>query len=118
MTDSQIEFYWAQIGDSGPEPVAVKRDAEGRRLAYTCGCADPFVLDQPDSVAVLIARPGEDGYSATPGMDPITPLQAPATPVARMAAAEEREHQIQRDLARGIPHRWQRFGDRRADHGA
>ncbi len=56
MTD-KTAFYWAIIGDSAPEPVAVTGEP-GARLAYTIGCPDPFEVDVPDTNIELL-RPRE-----------------------------------------------------------
>jgi hypothetical protein len=50
---SKSEFWWATVAGADCEPVeVVKKD--GERLAYTCGCGDPFYLDRPDCPAVLV----------------------------------------------------------------
>lgn len=49
MPDGKDEskFFWASIAGARPEPIEVTT-LDGRRVAYTCGCADPFDLDAPD----------------------------------------------------------------------
>ena len=44
---AKSQFYWASIAGADPEPVEVSK-LDGRRVAYTCGCADPFFLDEKD----------------------------------------------------------------------
>lgn len=54
MTDSRkAEFWWASVAGAKCEPVEVAMK-EGERVAYTCGCADPFYLDRPDCPVVLV----------------------------------------------------------------
>ena len=39
-------FYWAVVGDGNPEPVAVTEEG-GVRKAFTIGCPDPYMIDEP-----------------------------------------------------------------------
>ena len=60
------EFWWASVAGADSEPVeVVKKD--GERLAYTCGCGDPFYLDRPDCPVILIEDEAMDR--------PMTPKQ-------------------------------------------
>lgn len=47
------EFWWASIAGADCEPVEVTK-LNGERVAYTCGCTDPFYLDRPDCPVLLI----------------------------------------------------------------
>ena len=86
---SKSEFWWATIAGADCEPVEVTT-LNGKRVAYTCGCGDPFPLDEPDSVCVLV-----DG-----------PERRPLTPAQELAAKEERERQMEADRKKGIKHSW------------
>lgn len=44
MTDRKAEFYWASVAGADPEPVELVI-IDGRKAIYTCGCGDPFFLD-------------------------------------------------------------------------
>ena len=46
--ERKSRFAWASIGGAEPEPVELT-ELEGHPVAYTCGCADVFFLDEPDS---------------------------------------------------------------------
>ena len=50
--ERKTEFWWASIHGADPEPVE-KTEHEGRPCVYTCGCADPFYLDEG---AILFVR--------------------------------------------------------------
>lgn len=94
------EFYWAVVGDANPEPVAVVVEG-GKRVAYTCGCPDPFDVDGPDARIVLIGTSGRH--------EPAAPLRAPPTPNEVRAQDAVREAQIKADKRRGITHGHRRF---------
>lgn len=55
-TPRKTQFYWASIAGADTEPVEVTT-LNGERVAYTCGCGDPFYLDKPDCPVVLVADP-------------------------------------------------------------
>lgn len=54
MTERKAKFCWASIAGSDPEPVELV-SIDGRRAIYTCGCADPFYLDDA-SMPVRMGR--------------------------------------------------------------
>lgn len=45
--ERKTEFWWASIAGADPEPVE-RCEIDGRPAVYTCGCADPFYLDEKD----------------------------------------------------------------------
>jgi hypothetical protein len=47
-----VEFYWASVAGAQPEPVEVT-ELNGRKVAYTCGCADAFDLEDPNCPVTL-----------------------------------------------------------------
>lgn len=49
----KAKFCWASIAGADPEPVEMV-SIDGRAAIYTCGCADPFYLDD----ASMPVRPG------------------------------------------------------------
>lgn len=54
MSLRKAKFCWASIAGADPEPVELTR-IDGRPAIYTCGCADPFYLDDT-SVPVRLGR--------------------------------------------------------------
>lgn len=54
MTERKAKFCWASIAGADPEPVELVR-IDGRPAIYTCGCADPFYLDDR-AVPVRLGR--------------------------------------------------------------
>lgn len=50
----KAKFCWASIAGSDPEPVELGL-VNGRHAIYTCGCADPFYLDDK-AVPVRLGR--------------------------------------------------------------
>lgn len=44
MSERKAKFCWASIAGADPEPVELVR-IDGRLAIYTCGCADPFYLN-------------------------------------------------------------------------
>lgn len=102
------KFYWAVVGNASPEPVAVV-DEEGRRVAYTCGCPDPFVVDGADARIQLIPCvtnkfAPEASYLAEP-----EPMQLAVTHAQHKQAREDRERMLEADRKRGIRHGHRRF---------
>lgn len=89
MSEPKSEFWWASVSGADCEPVEVTT-LDGERVAYTCGCADPFYLDRPDNLIVLVSGP-EDR--------PLTPAQTAAKEAAW-------QRQLKRDAKRGIHHGW------------
>lgn len=119
MDKDNAKFYWAIIGDSQPEPVAVV-GKQGARWAYTLGCPDPFAVDAPDANIQLIQLPEDAGRSdydfdaRTHVPRPVKPMKIPPTPTeleAERVAAEER---LEADRKRGIVHGYSGFGARAA----
>lgn len=102
------KFYWAIVGDASPEPVAVVVE-DGRRVAYTCGCPDPFDVDGPDARIQLI--PGVTNTSAPESsfLAEPEPMQVAVTHKQHAEARAKRERQFERDLKRGIRHGHRRF---------
>ena len=47
-------FWWASIAGADCEPVEVVEDKRLGSVVYTCGCADPFVLDTADCPVLLV----------------------------------------------------------------
>ncbi len=102
------KFYWAIVGDASPEPVAVVEE-NGKRVAYTCGCADPFELDGNHPNIELVERSGMygGGYwkQELVELNPPEKLKA-ADHLTRREAAERR---LTQDEKRGIRHGHRRF---------
>lgn len=102
------KFYWAVVGDASPEPVAVVVE-DGKRVAYTCGCPDPFDVDGPEARIQLIpcvtnSYAPEDSYLGKP-----EPMQVAVTHPQYKAARAARERGLERDRKRGIYHGHRRF---------
>lgn len=77
---------------------------DGERVAYTCGCADPFYLDRPDCLVVLVST--YKVYDKDTGQMVGSPLERPLTPMQEEAKLKAHEAQIKRDAKRGIHHGW------------
>lgn len=109
MADKKAEFYWAIIGDANPEPVAVSVGEDGKRLAYTIGCPDPFELDVPEPNIELVessAMFSGAGWKQRPiKLEPPSKLRA-ADHEKRRLNAEDR---LEKDRKRGVVHGWQRW---------
>lgn len=109
MDKDDAKFYWAIIGDSSPEPVAVVGKI-GARWAYTLGCPDPFAVDAPDANIQLIPayfehmRPDKD-YA-------VEAIRVPMKPAAQEAERIAAEERLARDHKRGIVHGYAGFGRR------
>lgn len=54
----KTEFWWASVAGANCEPVEVTTK-DGERVAYTCGCADPFYLDRADCPVELVPATGQ-----------------------------------------------------------
>lgn len=106
--DEKTQFFWAIVGDSAPEPVAVS-GADGQRVAYTIGCADPFPVDADDATIELI--PHTKGVQFV-SLDVPEPLKIPATPEQTRKRREESEKQLAKERRRGISHGYAGFGAR------
>lgn len=102
------KFYWAVVGDASPEPVAVVVE-DGKRVAYTCGCPDPFDIDGPDAVIELIPGITNEWAPLESYEGPATPMQVAVTKAKASAARLARDRQIERDRQRGIRHGHRRF---------
>ncbi len=107
---AKTEFFWAIVGDSAPEPVAVT-GPDGERMAYTIGCEDSFPLDTPDSPVEIIHRPQQWAMHKDYD-DPPKAMDIPQTPTARKKEREKNERRLARDAARGIYHGYVGFGAR------
>lgn len=71
MTEERkTEFWWASVAGADCEPVEVTM-LDGERVAYTCGCGDPFYLDRPDCPVVLVGV----GYPRRAMERPLSPMQ-------------------------------------------
>ncbi len=95
-------FYWASIAGADPEPVEVAT-VDGKRVAYTLGCPDPFPLGKGSPVKLgreALEWGGHDVFFTTYSPSPMDrPMHAS-------------EHQKQREKERIewenliIEHRW------------
>lgn len=117
------KFYWAVVGDANPEPVAVVVE-DGRRVAYTCGCPDPFEVDGPDARIQLVhtertpagyvrgrkpLQPGQMIADHLTEDDEPEPLVVPMKPSDAAGLRAARELALERDRKRGISHGHRRF---------
>ena len=92
-TARKVEFWWASVAGADCEPVEVAT-VDGERVAYTCGCDDPFYLDRPECPVVLVPI----DWDFTSGGDGVgLPLQRPLTP-AEERKAERAERRQERAL--------------------
>lgn len=102
------KFYWAIVGDASPEPVAVVEEG-GRRVAYTCGCPDPFVVDGPEANIELVESSNMfgGGYwkQELIELKPPEKLKSADHDARRIAA----ERKLERDRKHGIHHGHRRF---------
>lgn len=103
MADRKTEFWWASVVGADCEPVEVTM-LGGERVAYTCGCADPFYLDRPDGLVVLVAIGSR--YDHESGVMVPAPLERPLTPKQEGIKLKARDAQIKLDAKRGIHHGW------------
>lgn len=100
----KTEFWWASIAGADCEPVEVAT-LDGERVAYTCGCGDPFYLDRPDSLVVLVPDDWEWSDDLSGEKKPI-PLERPLTPKQAVAEQRKYERKLAADRAAGIRHSW------------
>jgi len=94
---AKSEFWWASVAGSKTEPVEVTK-LDGERVAFTCGCGDPFYLDRPDCPVLLVPVSEYRGNGLTedgPMIRPLTPKQE---------AAEERRQR--RLISAAQNHSW------------
>lgn len=126
MTDKTL-FYWAIVGDSSPEPVAVTGKV-GERLAYTIGCPDPFKVDGPDANIELL-RPRDldpvwnekdtTHYYVAQGwtIPEPKPMTVPDLLDLETLKAERElaEHRLIAERKRGVSHGYAGFGARAAE---
>lgn len=103
--ERKTEFWWASVAGADCEPVEVTV-LDGERVAYTCGCADPFYLDRPDCLVALV--PIEKRYDGNlRKYVPLEqPLERPLTPAQETAKAAAYERKLKADAKRGIHHGW------------
>jgi hypothetical protein len=117
MTDAtnptdKAEFYWAIIGDANPEPVAVTM-LDGKRVAYTIGCPDPFDLEGGcvelihDTQEVNLREYDFDAMEYREA--PVKPLTIPLKPSERAAEREKAERWLQAEAKKGVRHSWKRL---------
>lgn len=116
MNKDDAKFYWAIIGDSQPEPVAVTGKI-GARWAYTIGCPDPFAVDAPDSNIQLLHAPGANcrKYNFDRGEYeplPVAPMLIPKTPTEEAEERAAAERRLEADAKKGIRHGYAGFGRR------
>lgn len=102
------KFFWAIVGDASPEPVAVVEEG-GRRVAYTCGCSDPFDLDSETPNIELVEYSGMfgGGYWKQEVIELKPPEKLKARDHARLRKAAEKR--LEADRKRGIHHGHRRF---------
>lgn len=62
MGERKTEFWWASIDGADPEPVE-RTKVDGRPAVYTCGCADPFYLDEPDCPVRFLTHDHRDSIA-------------------------------------------------------
>lgn len=114
MSERKTEFRWASIGGADPEPVELV-EIDGRQAVYTCGCGDPFYLDDPHPVARLmwLVSRGQNSmgrrdwkFDRGPEYDEpaLSGLARPPHPDKVVAAADEREMKIR--AVPGKRHMW------------
>ena len=71
MSGRKSQFAWASIAGAQAEPVEIT-EVDGRPAVYSCGCADPFFLDEPDCPVELgtgYRYPWAEGSVFTPEAD-------------------------------------------------
>lgn len=73
----KAEFWWASIHGADPEPVE-RTEHDGRPCVYTCGCADPFYLDEEPHLVRFIS-PGQGSVAF--GVYKAPPLRAMERPM-------------------------------------
>jgi hypothetical protein len=107
----KAEFYWAIVGDSEPEPVAVTGEP-GSRMVHTIGCPDPFPLDVPGANVELVCEGGMYGGGHW------RQQEVKLFPPAKLRSADhdkarrDAERRLERDRKRGIVHGYAGFGRR------
>lgn len=108
MSAKKAQFYWAIVGDASPEPVAVVVE-NGVRVAYTCGCPDPFVLDGENTNIELVEDSGMfgGGYWKQELIELKPPEKLKAADHAKRREAAERR--LEQDRKKGIHHGHRRF---------
>lgn len=98
MPKVKSQFFWASIAGADSEPVEVTK-LDGRKVAYTCGCADPFYLDDRDCpVVLLLSDDDEDGKPS--------PMERLPTPAMTKRAEDTWLRKARRDRAAGMHHGW------------
>ncbi len=105
MTD-KTQFYWAIIGDANPEPVAVTT-LDGKRVAYTIGCPDPFDLDSGNIELVESSGMFGGGVWREEPVKLSPPEKLKSADHTRLR--QEAEMRLERDKKRGISHGWRRW---------
>ena len=94
MADKRkTKFWWASVAGAECEPVEVTT-LDGERVAYTCGCGDPFYLDRPDCPIELVPAKYTDGA-----------MERALTPTQVTRAEKRRQRLIAKAMANGT-HSW------------
>lgn len=105
--ERKTTFYWASIAGAEPEPVEVTM-LDGRKVAYTLGCPDPFYLDEKPCPVKLGSKQREWG-----GMSDFfdnrtkTPMLRPPLPTKYQKQRDKERREWEN---RPTGHRWR--GDR------
>lgn len=98
----KTKFYWASIGGADPEPVEVTK-VDGKRVVYTLGCPDPFLLEKGSPV-----RLGREAREWGGSEDFFTTIKPTPMKRPKIAAPEQVKREKERIAweNRPIPHRW------------
>lgn len=101
---AKTKFYWASVAHAEPEVVEVVVE-NGQRVAYTCGCEDPFFLDEPNCQLVLGRHVTEViGGKVWELFDPERPLALTRPSGRKKSAAAMKAAQTAYE--KSGPHRW------------
>jgi hypothetical protein len=74
------EYWWVTVGGSSSEPATVVRrkligpgetNIREHIVAYTCGCADPFFVDETDCALKLIEMCSDIPDARDEGTQPV-----------------------------------------------
>ena len=52
---SKKTYAWVSVAGSDPEPAAITIE-DGKRVASTTGCPDPFYIDEPKCPCVFLSQ--------------------------------------------------------------
>jgi hypothetical protein len=82
----QTTYFWAVVGKGNPEPVAVDGEP-GSLRAYTIGCPDPYLLDDPACPCRLLPTVEQavrdNRYIAKIKDGPPEPIEVPENTLSR-----------------------------------